>query len=111
MKKFRDVKCQDAKKTRDANFRDAKVPWPFKHIRTYVNTEQIDARIEAYNWFRSLLQSVTKKHVPPVFQLYVIPGYLLNRLSYKKDIYIFLYQFLKSFQLELEFFKSDDKIR
>ena len=50
-----------------------------------------------------------KKHIPPVFQPFVFPIYLRNRLSYKKSIYIFLYYFLKSFQLEKEFFKSDDK--
>ena len=55
--------------------------------------------------FNQNLQSITKKHVP-----YVFPVYLRNRLSYKKSIYIFLYQFLKSSQLEQKFFKSDDTI-
>ena len=55
-------------------------------------------------------QSITKKHVPPVSQPYVFPVYLRNRLSYKKSIYSFLYQFLKSSQLEQKFFKSDDTI-
>ena len=56
------------------------------------------------------LQSITKKHVSPVFQPYVFPEYLRNRLSYKKSIYIFLYQFLKSSPLKDELFKSDDTI-
>ena len=56
------------------------------------------------------IQSITKKHVSPVFQPYVFPVYLRNRLSYKKSIYSFLYQFLKSSQLEQKFFKSDDTI-
>ena len=57
-----------------------------------------------------VIQSITKKHVPPVFQPYVFPVYLRNRFSYKKSIYIFVYQFLKSSQLEQKFFKSDDTI-
>ena len=51
-----------------------------------------------------------KKTNPPVFQPFVFPVYLLNRLSYKKHVYIFLHPFLKSFQLEQEFFKSCYKI-
>ena len=50
-----------------------------------------------------------KKNVPPVVQPYVFSVYLQNRLSCKKSIFIFLYQFLKSSQLQQEFFKSDDK--
>ena len=57
-----------------------------------------------------ILQWITKKHVPPVFQPCVFPVYLRNRLRYNKSIYIFLYQFLKSSQLEQVFFKSDDTI-
>ena len=53
---------------------------------------------------------ITKKHLPPVFQPYVFPVYLRNRLNYKKIIYIFLYQFLKSSQLKQEFSQSDDTI-
>ena len=56
------------------------------------------------------VQSITKKHEPPVFQPYVFPVYLRNRLTYKKSIYIFLYQFLKSSPLEQEFSKFDDTI-
>ena len=41
-----------------------------------------------------------KTHPLPVFQPFVFPVYLRNRLSYKKSVYIFLHPFLKSFQLE-----------
>ena len=51
-----------------------------------------------------------KKHIPLVFQPFFFPVYLRNRLSYKKSVFIFLYPFLNSFQLEQEFFKSGYKI-
>ena len=56
------------------------------------------------------IQSITKKHIPPVFQPFVFPVYLRNRLSYEKYFSIFVHPFLKSFQLEQEFLKSGDKI-
>ena len=56
------------------------------------------------------VQSITKKHIPPVFQRFVFHVYLRNRLRYNKSIFIFLHPFLKSFQLEQEFIKSGNKI-
>ena len=50
-----------------------------------------------------------KKTHPPLFQPF-FPVYLRNHLSYKSYIYIFLYSFVKSFQLEQEFFKSGYEI-
>ena len=49
------------------------------------------------------VQSIRKKHIPPVFQHFVFPVYLRNRSSYKKSVFIFLHPFLKRFQLEQEF--------
>ena len=46
------------------------------------------------------IQSITKKHIPPVLQHFVYSVYHLNRLSYKKSVIIFLHPFLKSFQLK-----------
>ena len=69
-----------------------------------------DSLVQIMHDYQLQVQSITKKHVPPVFQPYVFPVYLRNRLSYKESIYIFLYQFLKSFQLEQKFFKSYDTI-
>ena len=68
-------------------------------------TDSIKINRPGYN-----IESITKKHIPSVFQLFVFPVYLQNRLSYKTSVYIFLHHFLKSFQLEQTFFKSGDKI-
>ena len=43
----------------------------------------------------SKLQSITKKHISPVFQPFSFSVYLRNRLSYKTSAYIFLHPFLK----------------
>ena len=50
-----------------------------------------------------------KKTHPPVFQPFVFPVYLRNRLTYNKSVYIFLHHFLKSFQLEQEFKLREEK--
>ena len=57
---------------------------------------------------KSDVQSITKKHIPPFFQPFVFHVYLRNRLRYNKFVYIFLHPFLKSFQLEQEFFTFGD---
>ena len=51
------------------------------------------------------VQSITKKHVPPVFQPYVFPVYLWNRLSYKKSIYIFFISVFKELSAGTEIFQ------
>ena len=56
------------------------------------------------------IQSITKKHIPPVFQPFVFHVHLPNCLRYNKSIYIFLRPFLKSFQFEQEFFTFGDEI-
>ena len=57
----------------------------------------------------SCLTVDNKKTHPPVFQPFVFPVYLRNHMRYNKSVNIFLHPFLKSFQLEQEFFKSGDK--
>ena len=57
---------------------------------------------EAPYYFKLRLKPTVdnKKTHPPVFQPFVFPVYLRNRLRYNKSVCIFLHPFLKSFQLE-----------
>ena len=85
------------------------VIFPFQKAQNHCCSSKIVESIRFFNC-GFCLQSITKKPVPLDFQPYVFPVYLRNRLTYKKSIYIFLYQFLKSSPLEQEFSKFDDKI-